>query len=193
MTKKKAKLEVVVTSTIEHRLPISYLTPLQGNLKTLSDEAYGKLKKSILKHGFQFPIFIWENFDDGITYIIDGHMRYNVLMRMKEDGYTIPQLPVVIIEAKDIQDAKEKLVAAASQYGKFDEKGVAEFFSSFDVPPLDIAEIPWLSQPIIEDIQEFPQQTTTVRSHERSLDVDLNAFEKFEHQCPKCGHEWSVK
>ena len=47
------------------------LTPLQGELKELTDANSKKLKRSILKHGITFPFFVWQS--EGKNYVIrDG-------------------------------------------------------------------------------------------------------------------------
>lgn len=131
MKKPKSK-KIVITSGIKDRLPLSQLTPLQGNLKELPTENYQKLRRSILRHGFIAPLFIWEDTKDNKIYIIDGHQRHITLGLMKKEGYSIPQLPVIFIPADSVANAKEKLGAIASQYGKFNEEGVKEFFESFE-------------------------------------------------------------
>lgn len=172
-------------------LPLDYLEPLQGNLKELSDESLKKLKKSIVKNGFIFPIFAWENQADGTIKIIDGHSRVKALVALKKDKYSIPQLPVVMIPADSIDEAKGKLALASSQYGKFTEDGVADFMDSleFDEDLFSEIELPFF------DFEE-PGKKIDVTAHERevkntSKEIDLNEFENFDHQCPKCGFEWN--
>lgn len=183
---KKIKITVDTGKT----LPMNYLEVLQGNLKDLSDDNYKKLRASIIKHGFSFPIFVWENPEDAKIYIVDGHQRFVTLSKMKEDGYSVPQLPVVFIEATNLNHAKEKLAAAASQYGKFTEEGVASFFADMDFD-IGAIEIPFLDFSKVIEMDEFPPQTVTVSEHERAKSVDLDSYEKFKHKCPRCSHEWN--
>lgn len=183
-------LKVKINSTVKERLSINYIEDIQGNLKILSDENYNKLKKSILKHGFCFPLFIWENKDDGKIYCLDGNQRIKTLNRMKEEGYSIPQVPVIFLDANDYEDAKEKLAAAASQYGKFTEEGVSSFFADMDFD-ISAIEIPFLDFSKVIEMDEFPAQMVTVSEHERAKSVDLDSYEKFEHKCPRCSHEWN--
>ena len=84
------------------------LHPLRGNLKFLSDEKYAKLKKAILKHGFSFPFFVWEN--RGKLYTLDGHQRDRALKRLQDAGYRIPPLPIAYIEAANEKEAREKIL-----------------------------------------------------------------------------------
>lgn len=145
-------------------LPLDYLEPLQGNLKELSDDSLKKLKKSIIKNGFIFPIFAWENQADGTIKIIDGHSRVKALVALKKDKYSIPQLPVVMIPADSIDEAKGKLALASSQYGKFTEDGVHEFMEGldFDASIFEDVEIPFLDPSIYEE-----PETISVSGYER--------------------------
>lgn len=189
-------LKVVVKSTIKETLPLSYLNVLQGNLKKLSDQNYQKLKNSIVKHGFIYPFFVWEDEKENKIYLIDGTQRHTTLEKMKEEGYKIPQLPVVFIPAKDIQDAKGKLLAAASYFGEFNLEGTKEFLADLDFD-MDAISIPTIVfEPLVLEADEnsLPEMTT-VSEHQRKVakEVDLDEFEKFEHKCPRCAHEWSDK
>jgi len=111
--------------------PIGELIDLQGDLKHLPQEKARKLKASIIKHGFIAPFFVWDN--DGVLRLIDGHQRLKVLKAMKEEGWEIPELPVVYINAEDEESAKEKLLQVSSQYGEFDISEIYDFAKSFDM------------------------------------------------------------
>lgn len=124
--------EIKVKVKTKDVLSITYLNRLQGDLKVLSDENYKKLKNEILTEGFCFAIHVWENKDDAKIYILDGTQRLETLTRMKEEGYSIPQIPVVFIEADNINDAKKILLGGASQYGEFNQKGAEDFISTIE-------------------------------------------------------------
>ena len=55
----KKKIRITCRGAATARL--EDLHPLQGDLKTLSEEKYRKLRKTLLKHGFSFPFFVWKN------------------------------------------------------------------------------------------------------------------------------------
>lgn len=190
-------LKVVVKSTIKETLPLSYLNVLQGNLKKLSDQNYQKLKNSIVKHGFIYPFFVWEDEKENKIYLIDGTQRHTTLEKMKEEGYKIPQLPVVFIPAKDIQDAKGKLLAAASYFGEFNLEGTKDFLADLDFD-MDAISIPTIVfEPLVLETDEN-STTVDVSSHTREIkntskEVNLDDFKEFEHTCPKCSFEWNDK
>jgi len=106
------------------------LVPFQGHLKTLSEENLEKLKKSIIKYGFTVPGFIWQS--GKRKFILDSHQRQLALYSLEDDGYTIPDIPIVYIQAKNKTEAKEKLLHITSQYGKFEKDGLSAFLESID-------------------------------------------------------------
>ena len=107
------------------------LRPFQGKLKEMSDESAEKLAKSILKHGWRFPIFVWQ--DKGVEWIHDGHGRLLILQHLIDSGYTIDDLPVVDIEAKDKKEAAELLLAVNSRYQHTTPDGLYEFMTEMDI------------------------------------------------------------
>ena len=96
--------EIKITCNGSRYIEIGKLKNFQGNLKELSEKEFEKLRKSILKHGFSFPVFVWKN------NILDGHQRIFVTNRLLNEGYTIKDIPIVDIDAKDRTEAAEKLL-----------------------------------------------------------------------------------
>ncbi len=140
-------------------LSIDLMTPLQGSLKTLSETNYKKLRAEIERDGFIEPVSLWENPGDAQIYILNGHQRVATLQRMKLDGFSIPQIPVNWVEAADVNEAKRKVLALASQYGEVTEDGFKEFASGIDFglddwkdfvafPELDLDKIVLSSTPV---------------------------------------------
>jgi len=113
-------------------VPYQQLVHFQGNLKDLSETAYQKLKATILKLGFSEPISVWEN--DGAYYVLNGHQRLRCIKTMVEtEGYVCPDLPVSIVEAVDIHEAKLKVLSLTSQYGDLTNQGLYEFMSQAEI------------------------------------------------------------
>ena len=108
----------------------------QGALKELSPEAKMKLKSSILRNGFNSPIFLWA----GHNSILDGHQRIVVISELIAEGHTLNDnlLPYVEIEADNEKQAAELVLSYNSQYGEITEKGLDLFISDFklDIPEL---------------------------------------------------------
>lgn len=104
-----------------HSLPLDSLQNFQGNLKELRESEYRKLRKSIEKYGFRFPIFVWGNF------ILDGHQRIFTLKKMVGEGWSIDPIPVIEIEADNEREAKRLVLLISSRYGHVTDEGLYEF------------------------------------------------------------------
>src|SRR5437773_12444456 len=84
-TRGDMKNTVRVSCEAAIKLKLEDLTPLQGNLKALTEANFEKLKRSILRHGVSSPFFCWQH--DGVNYILDGTQRDRVLSKMVQEGY----------------------------------------------------------------------------------------------------------
>jgi len=131
-------------------LALDEMVPFQGELKSLSEENYEKLSKEILKYGFSAPFFIWRN--AGKHYLLDGHQRHRTIARLGEEGHEVPKLPVIWVEAKSMKEAKHKLLAITSQYGKMSDTSLTDYMKdakldfdevmeSFDFSDIDLDEM----------------------------------------------------
>ena len=118
-------------------LCLSQLVEFQGNLKERTDGDFEKIAKSIKKHGFAFPFFVWKH--DGINHVLDGHGRMGALKRMVAQGEHLPPLPVVYVNAKDEADAKELLLKLNSHYGKMSAESVRDFLGDLQIDFEDLA------------------------------------------------------
>lgn len=110
--------KIIVTCKGADNLSIDKLENFQGGLKNLSKENLIRIKKQIIRNGFNVPFFIWK--DGNKNKIIDGHQRLKGLKSLSIEGYEIPLLPVAYIEAENEKDARQKLLGIASQYGEFE-------------------------------------------------------------------------
>lgn len=118
------------------------LHEFQGELKELSDENYNKLKDEILDLGFSAPFFVWATVNgeqrESLN-LLDGHQRKKTLKKMSEEGITLPEsFPIVEVDAKSEKEAKRKVLAITSNYGRMTDKGL---FSFADNAGIDMAEI----------------------------------------------------
>lgn len=126
-----------ITCSTKDQLPLDALEEFQGGLKERSDADYNKIIKSIKNYGFSFPFFVWKH--DGINSLIDGHGRLGALQRMQAKGIVIPELPVVYVNCKDEEDAKNLLLRLNSHYGTMTAESVAEFMDGLEINIEDLA------------------------------------------------------
>lgn len=107
-------------------LPLEALHAFQEDIKILTDERYESLKEEILQDGFSFSPHVF--FDsEGKAWILDGHQRRTCLERMKEEGYDIPLIPCMEVQAESLEHARRLVMAGTSQYGTFQPKKVVDF------------------------------------------------------------------
>ena len=138
-------MEIRVTCKTADRLPYDRIEPLQGQLKNRTAEQLEKICRSIIKHGWAFPEYIWRN--DGKYYCLDGHGRQAAIPLLIEKGYTIPEIPVVFVDAKDKSEAKELLLKCISQFGTVTQEGFNEFvdfncdFIDFEIPNISFDDL----------------------------------------------------
>ena len=111
-------------------LPFETLLQFQGELKSLNNRNLKRLKNQILTKGFIAPFFIWKKKDK--NFILDGTQRDKALKSLNKDGYEIPLLPVVYIEADNKSDAREKLLSLSSQYGDWDPDELTTWLNDID-------------------------------------------------------------
>lgn len=174
-------------------LSIDELHDFQGELKSLSKENYEKLKKEILDTGFAFAVHCWPELETGKFFLVDGHQRLRTLKEMQKEGYSIPKIPCIPVEAKDFKEAKRRVLQGVSQYGHIEAQGLYEFMNeasltiedvlaSFDPPHIDLANfaIGYFGSP--EMVEK-----------EGSKELSEEDFQNLGQTCPKCGFEFEGK
>lgn len=134
-------IKIEITCKTGELIEIAKLERFQGDLKDITPEAMDKLKASIVKYGFSFPIFVWQ------TKILDGHQRLEAAKQLIKDGYMLKggKLPVVQIEADSDQEAAEKLLLINSRYAQITQAGFDAFVTDFNIDLSDFSgllEIP---------------------------------------------------
>lgn len=127
---------IAIKCKTKDTLDFSELTEFQGGLKIREEADFEKIEKSIRKHGFSFPFFVWAH--DGINHVLDGHGRIGALKRMIVHGEELPPLPVVFVDCENENEAKEILLKLNSTYGHMTADSVREFLGDLQ---LDLSEI----------------------------------------------------
>lgn len=118
-------------------MAIKDLYSLQGDLKELTDEAYSKLRSEIVNTGFAFMPHIWRD-HNGKHWLVDGHQRWDALNRLQTEGFKIPKVPTAIVDAKNLTEAKHRILQGISAYGKITQLGFEHFITKAKFNPKDI-------------------------------------------------------
>lgn len=110
-------------------LPLDKLIPFQDKIKTLPREQYEKFRKVLIEQGVKFSKHVWKNGNK--YYIIDGHQTVYTLTKLRdEEGYKVPNLPVTLVKAKSLKEAKLAVLAGASTFGVFDEVSLEKYLKT---------------------------------------------------------------
>lgn len=170
------KKSISITCKTGELIEIAKLERFQGDLKEITPEAMDKLKASIIKYGFSFPIFVWK------TKILDGHQRLEAAKQLIKDGYMLKsgKLPVVQISADSDQEAAEKLLLINSRYAQMTQAGFDAFVTDFDI---DLSDFSGLLE--IPEIEFFIENSDDIPQDFKDIDE-----ENLKNKCPKCGYEF---
>jgi ParB-like chromosome segregation protein Spo0J len=149
----KGSRQIAVTCQTAESLPLEKIVAFQGNLKTLEKQEFEKLKASILKYGLSFPSFIWKR--NGSLNCLDGHQRTRVLAEMKKEGWSIPPVPVVYVDAKNEKEAKEKVLLLSSHYGKISMESLYEFMGTSGIDFVELDQFMELPEFSLKEFQDY--------------------------------------
>jgi len=148
-------------------------------LKAKKNRDVGNLKDAILQMGFIIPLFIWEKG----KYITDGAGRFVALEMLEYEGYEIPDLPYVPVQAKNKTEAKRITLAISSQYGNVTEDSIGEFTLDMHEIDLSFINVPGYN---LEEIDWKPAKEKTPKE-----DTEAKGKTKHQHTCPECGTKFT--
>lgn len=150
-------------------LPLSALTPYEGNARKHADEDINAIMASIQEFGFDDPIGVWGKNNT----IVEGHGR---LMAAKELGMeTVP-----VIRLDHLTDEQRRAYALA-------HNKTAEL-SGWDFGQLE------MELAGIEDVDMGAFGFSPVVDTEEDAPKEFKEFTEdmpTKHVCPKCGYEWN--
>lgn len=167
---KTIKNSVLDCKTINFRL----IESIQGDLKELTIKNYLKLRKNILEFGITSPIHVYKLVDARKPYAaLDGTQRLRVFEKMESEGYKVPRVPIVEIDAPDLDAAKMILLSLASSYGTVTSQGLAEFIGD--------------SKKMWDDLDKYFEFPKMREFRDQAL---KDHADKRIKKCPKCAHEF---
>lgn len=104
-----------------------------NKLKEANGRDVSKIKASLVKKGFRFPVFIWKD------YILDGAGRYQAIKELVNEGHDFEDIPFVEVEAKDKKEAMELAMIISSKNGDITKNSFNEFLFGIDKGDLDFS------------------------------------------------------
>lgn len=110
------------------------MVELQGDLKTLDEHNYSRLRSNLMEQGQLAPFFLWLDPETGKYLVVDGHQRKKIFFVEKVTPY---ERPYILIPGPTIVEAKKALLAISSQYGTITEIGYEKFTFNFPKEWLD--------------------------------------------------------
>ena len=164
-------------------MPLEQLKPFQGELKSLSKDNYAKLKAEILELGFSEPVSVWVS-DEGYQ-ILNGHQRVRVLQSLRGEGFEVPEIPISLVEAVSYKEAKKKVLALTSQYGKIEGQGLYEFMGEAGLDLSDLEPLHFADLDIDEFKAEFFEGGPNFQPGTEDEQGKLDQTQILE--CPECG------
>jgi hypothetical protein len=170
-----------ITNTVEDQPTLPWATIKEftfNNLKSEKGREVGKLKKSILDNGFTVPLILWRNKKD--TYVIDGTGRKLALEMLEYEGHPIDDLPVVYVKAKNLTEAKKKVLAVSSSYGDVTEDSWRDFTSDLDLDDIDLGFV---------ELDGFDPDSLLTDLPEPTEKKAKKGKTKFIKTCPHCGED----
>ena len=208
--------KIRITCDSDELLSYGVIKDFQGRLKERSQDDIDHLISSIEHHGFSFPFFVWRQ-PNGTCSCLDGHGRLCALAQMESEGYEIPELPVVYIDAFDEKDAKSKLVRINTVAGNYSKVGFCDLIkdspevdlSHYHFPELDLEKIEaemkllWDAESMVQsdmvtglcfedeevaaDVSPISPSPVTI-SEQAPLNASIADGDEVIVQCPTCGH-----
>ena len=111
---------------------------------------------------------------------LDGHQRRLVLLKLREEGYTIPNIPIDTINAENYHDAKERLLTKVSVFGEVNEEGFETFVNEPDA----------IIEPDFGELLDIPGIDFNETQNEEKV---KSQREPKELECPSCGNKFYPK
>jgi hypothetical protein len=159
----------------------SEINPAKYNPRQISDAAFEGLKESIKKFGMPQPIVV--NIRDGANVIVGGHMRLRAAEALGWE--TVPVIEV------DLSPAEEKALNVtlnnkhiAGEYTEALGDLLAEIRLDLGDDFMKDLRLDDIELPDIEMLEPRDIQNT-------SQELNVDSFDNFAHNCPKCGFGWN--
>lgn len=172
----------------EINVPYKELNFFQGKLKSIEKSKFDDLKKSLIKSGLPLAFHIWID-SKGKKWLIDGHHRWLAFEALESEGYFIPPIPCILVNAKTKKEAAKIVLVANSRYAKMTQESISDYMIDFElsVDDLDLLDIPEL------DMSTFNNSTPDFESGNEDDQGKLDELKPINCKCPSCGEEFNAR
>lgn len=128
------KTEKVNWQELKDLQPTNLKTPYHSNLT----------KQSLIKNGFAFSFYVWED-KVGNKFLVDGHLRTDLLRELKNDGFDVPDmLSCTFLDLPNRKTAVKYLLEVFnSKKNPIDESAMLDWLEVEEVS-LEEVDLDWL-------------------------------------------------
>ena len=156
--------------------PIEKLNPHPENTNYHPPEQIALLAKVIDYQGQRLAVKVSKQ----SGFITAGHCR---LSSIKELGWTEVAVDLQSYEDKAQEIADLNADNKVAELAKFDDSAMIDSIKGLDLPENYDMELFGLVDFNLEEIEPQVNNTNT--------ELNLNSFDNFDHECPKCNFEWN--
>jgi ParB-like chromosome segregation protein Spo0J len=156
-------------------VPIGALTPWRDNPRQ-NDQAVNAVADSIKRFGFASPIIARMDGE-----VIAGHTRLKAAQALGLDR--------VPVRYMDLDPADAKLLALADnkvgEIADWDDDRLSDILNELKADGVDLDGLGWSQEELKAIISPEEYQAT------EGGELDLEDFDDFDHECPRCNFSWS--
>lgn len=164
-------------------VPIADVKPYPKNAKIHPREQIDGLKLQIKEHGFDVLIVV-----DPQLVVIKGHGRLQAVTELDAEGL-VPDHAVPVIVRDDLTDEQVRAARLADNL-------LAESPWNRELQALEAKELTALGMKVELvglSLGEFRKLTEAPATKPGATELGEGDFQKFDHQCPRCGFEFDGK
>jgi len=164
-----------------------------NTLKDPQNRDISKLKNSIVNNGFNDAFDLWSDH----KYVIDGTGRNMALLELEKEGYTIPDLPIVKIEAETAKEAHKIVLDRNSNHGNITQSSFSDFTSvHFEIEELKQLQIEELNMPVLDLVIQSLDPKSDPDIDFDDIESTENRSKQFKTQnvtCPECENHFQIQ
>lgn len=161
-------------------VPVADVKPYPKNAKIHPRDQIEGLKEQIRAHGFDVLIVV-----DADLVVIKGHGRLQAVRELDAEGL-VPDHAVPVIVRDDLTDEQVRAARLADNL-------LAESPWNRELQALEVKELVSLGvkvELVGLSLGEFRGLTEPPTPKKGATEIGEGDFQKFEHQCPRCGFEY---